>query len=435
MQRTAAVAAAITIIIIGTPGPAHAAPGALDPAFGTGGIVVRDTPTDDKLNALAALPGGATLAAGAQGPDTLLVRHLPDGTPDPAFGTGGSVVIDVGGLGLTDVGRGVAVQPDGRLLVAGSAGTRFAVSRFMADGTPDTSFGTAGTTLAPAGSAYGSASAVAVAPDGTVVVVSGGTGFTVARFLADGTPDTSFGTAGVVSGTVAGPSPNGGGSPIEGPSAVVVQPDGGIVVGGTSGWNYGRHLIAVELTLVRYLPSGARDPSFGNGGVVRPALTPGGSSAHQVLLRPDGRIVAVGAAGSQPVGGLPDDVVVAQYLPDGTPDPAFGTGGVTYTDVTGAGGDDAGTDAALLPDGSLVVGGYALRDSGPSSFLAARYTPTGTLDPSFGTGGVVADVLLPGRIFEQGLAVAVHPSGPLVIGGKSYTPATLYDLTLAAYQL
>jgi len=241
----------------------------------------------DTPEAVLVLPDDRILIAGTglNGPATalFLVRLLPDGLVDLTFGTEGRTLLGGPG-GTTWVVRGIAVQPDGKILVSGSADGVMAVARFLPDGTPDGTFGTAGTALAPFGGA-GLGYAIAVQPDGKIVLggeVFPGTTtaqFAVTRFNANGTLDPTFGMI-VVEIT--------GGA--EGVREMVLQPDGKIVLGGPLS-RAGTSPLLYDVALIRLNPDGNFDTGFGAGGAV---ITPIGGTipTFSLGLLPDGRLLA-----------------------------------------------------------------------------------------------------------------------------------------------
>ncbi len=316
-----------------------------------------------------------------------LTRYLADGNLDTSFGSGGKVTTDMGG-NKNDFGSALALQPDGKLVAAGySDSFNFALVRYLADGNLDTSFGSDGKVTTNFG-ANGAGKALVLQPDGFIVVAGYSNGdFALARYLADGSLDPSFGTGGSVTTDF--------GSDDEGKS-VALQPDGRIVVAGYSNGNF---------ALARYLADGSLDPSFGNGGIVTTDFG-AGDVGQSVTLQPDGRIVV---AGYSYIGYGNDDIALARYLADGSLDPSFGTGGIVTTDF---GSDDEGKSVALQPDGRIVVAGIrADSNSHNPDFALVRYRTDGLLESHFGP---VEDTLAPQPgINEQG-AVVLGPSAQIL---------------------
>jgi uncharacterized delta-60 repeat protein len=188
----------------------YQADGSLDPDFGAAGKVITDLDMmeDESAFDVQLQENGRILIAGVRRAggeaDFLLARYLANGDPDPDFGAGtGWVAIDFGG---DDFGHNVAVQKDGRILIAGASDANgssdFAVARVDAQGTLDLDFGMGGQVLTPIGD-YDGADSIRVQKDGRILAagraeVAGNFNFAVVRYLEDGTPDDTFGNAGVV---------------------------------------------------------------------------------------------------------------------------------------------------------------------------------------------------------------------------------------------
>jgi len=213
---------------------------------------------------------------------------------DPTFGTGGKVTTDFAGAG--DGAAAIAVQPDGKLVVAGVAtingNSAFALARYNSNGALDLSFGTGGKSTTDFGGRFERATSVALQGDGKIVVAGGSVialfnDFAVARFNSNGTLDTSFGTGGKVL-TDFGVSAEA--------DSVIVQLDGKIVVAGEANINGG-----YNFELVRYNSNGTLDASFGTSGKVTTdvGLLDRGFSyarAKSAAVQPDGKIVLAGQA-------------------------------------------------------------------------------------------------------------------------------------------
>jgi uncharacterized delta-60 repeat protein len=266
--------------------------GALDPSFGTGGIVSTDIAgNSDYARALVQQADGKLVAAGrtdtATSTDFGLARYNPDGTLDASFGTSGTVTTDIATNNI-DEARALVRQADGRLVAAGfavgPAGTfDFALARYNPDGTLDASFGTSGTVTTDIGGGDDFAHALAVQTDGKLIAAGvaptqTGSSFALARYNPDGTLDSSFGTGGTVTTDLTGVA-----------NALVVQVDGKLVAAGAAGNDFG---------LARYNPNGALDLSFGTGGVVTTDFAGGSDSAFALAVQADGKLVAAGGDGS-----------------------------------------------------------------------------------------------------------------------------------------
>lgn len=404
---------AAIIVVCTIASTAVAMPGQLDSSFGNAGVAVTALGSAAAGRAVAIQADSKIVVAGVAGEpgklDFAVVRYDSNGALDPSFGNAGTVVSDIGSY--NDYGASVAIQTDGRIVVAGStadeSGSRrkIAVVRYNADGTPDGNFGSAGKVITSLGAVIDEAYSVAIQGDGKIVVAGISTAerrsdFAVVRYGADGKLDPSFGTGGSVT-TLLGSS----GSKA---SALRIQPDGKIVVAGSSCSGS-----ACEFALVRYAVNGDLDESFGNGGRATSAV---GSSSYDVgldvVLQSDGKILVAGSASN----GSDDDFALARFDAHGNLDPQFGVHGKITTAI-GLARDNAAS-VALQRDGKIVVAGFS--DNGSDDDLAvARYNSNGTLDDSFGNGGKVTTGL--GDAFsEAGLSVAIEGSGKIVAAGVSH---------------
>jgi uncharacterized delta-60 repeat protein len=359
------------------------ADGALDRSFGTGGRVITSFGSAT-ANAIALQPDGKIVAAGAllvANPDfdIALGRYEANGTLDPSFGNAGKVTTTFGST--SDVAQAVALEPGGKIVVAGASGfpqqrdEAFALARYDADGALDQSFGTGGkVTTRFSSPGDDSAHALLLQPDGKVVAVgsdfvaarAGSSDFALARYDVDGKLDRSFGTGGKVTTTFDSGSDFG--------NAAVLQPDGKIVVAGYTyvGGVAGRSYFA----LARYDVDGTLDRGFGADGKVTTDLGPGGAAAWAVTLQPDGKIVAAG-------NGQSGSFALARYAPDGKLDTTFGSGG-TVTSPVGLVDEGAANAVALRGDGSMVAAGWSITCT-YQDFTLARYTLNGSLDARFGS--------------------------------------------------
>jgi uncharacterized delta-60 repeat protein len=396
--------------------------GALDASFGAGGKVATDFPSPANTSAGAMLlqPDGKVVMAGvtsslysSTGSDVALARYNSDGSLDPTFGNAGQVVAD---FGPSDFADSLAVQPDGKLLVAGSV-----LARFNADGTLDTTFGTAGSialTDFTAGSIGLNAfterlTHIALQGDGKIVVTGPGASFSewlTERFNPDGTLDTGFGNAGKVVTVLGG---------FEFPSGLVLQADGKIVVAGDTGFSS-------SVAIVRYNPDGSLDSTFGSGGEVSTDFGTSSSQANCIALQGDGKMIVAGEGGGS--------FAALRLNGNGALDPTFGTGGKAVFGVSDSTGAPLGSvvqGVALQSTGKIVLAGYAGAGFGmPISIALARLTPSGSLDPFFGTNGEVLTSFSSDD--AEASAVAIQPDGNILVGGSA-NPGQV-DFALARYQ-
>jgi len=416
--------AALGLLVAAVPA-ASAAPGTLDVSFGVGGgLRTNFGGTYDWAFATAIQPDGRILAAGvsdAKGTyDFALARYTSTHDLDPSFGHNGVVLTDFGHS--YDWAYALALQPDGRIVVAGvsdvSGSKDFALARYNPDGTPDFGFGKNGrTTLGLRSLTTDIIHGIVIQPDGKIVA-AGVTyedvvtlrphgDFMVARFQPDGRPDLSFGVGGVTTTDFSGES-------YDEPYAVVLQPDGKIVLGGytNSGGGPGVLFGADQLALARYMPDGLLDPTFGREGKV---VFDGGSIDERLLalaLAPDGSLIAGGYTNGERRG----DLLLARLWPDGSLDRQFGNTGKGFSI------NDLGTNSerisslVLEPNGKIVAGGQtAVSDN--ADFAVFRYDPRGFFDTSFGRAGV-ATFDFGGRE-DRIHAIALQPDGKIVAVGQS----------------
>jgi len=273
----------------------------------------------------------------------------------------------------------------------------------------DKFFGSEGLMTTPIGYRDDRANAAVLQPDGRIVA-GGGTlsqdattfSFALVRYDPVGVPDPSFGTDGIV----ITPAPGSGEI-----MSLVLQPDGKIV-----GLGYTYDGSQYDQVLVRYDATGAPDPTFGVGGMVVSDIGPGRGFPRTLLLQPDGRLVTLGDEYG-PGYGLA--FALSRFEPDGSVDATFGTGGETITMMPSFENLGGG---ALRDDGRIVAAGQ----SGFKVTLA-QYLTDGTLDPGFGTSGIVSSAVM-----ESGNAVVVLGDGKLIVGGNVYNGAN-YDFALARF--
>ena len=408
---------------------AYAAGGDLDPTFGSGGKVTTDfNGQSDTAHALAIQSDGKIVAAGYGGGGLALTRYTITGTLDSSFGTGGKVTTDF--PGFSALAYALAIQSDGKIIAAGHIVTGtiiidFMLARYNSNGTLDSSFGTGGkvTTDFPGFSAL--AYALAIQSDGKIIaaghIVTGTIiiDFMLARYNSNGTLDSSFGTGGKVTTDF-----NGG---IDEAYALAIQSDGKIVAAGRA---FNATGDSTDFGLARYNANGTLDGSFGIGGKVTTDFNGQDDDANALAIQSDGKIVAAGFA--QNADRTSIYFALARYNANGTLDVGFGSGGTLTNDVNG---NAAFAYAlAIQRDGQIVAAGSARNVTFPSDFALARYTITGTLDVSFGggTGKVTTDF----NGADSANALGIQSDGKIVAAGIAYNAAgTSADFALARYTI
>jgi uncharacterized delta-60 repeat protein len=306
--------------------------------------------------AVAIQADGKIVAAGVGDPiaptgnDFMVVRVTTRGALDPSFGKNGKLTTDFGSS-VDDAATAVAIQPDGEIVVAGhsnaSGSSDFALARYTTSGTLDTSLGTGGMVLTDFGSASRDfATAMAIEPNGKIIVAGysnahGTDDFALARYTTNGTLDTSFGTGGKVVTNFRSTSKDEGAS-------VALQPNGRIVVAGSSS----RHKLK-QFALARYMPSGTLDKSFGSGGKILTGFRESqNSSANGVAIEKNGAIVAAGS--TQRAKNY--SFALARYTRRGHLDPRFGTDGRVLTRFGSSRYAEA-DGVAIQADGKIVAAG------------------------------------------------------------------------------
>jgi len=203
--------------------------------------------------------------------------------------------------------------------------------------------------------------------------------------------------------------------------AIAIQSDGKIVVGGDSDADG-----SDDFALARYNTDGSLDNSFGPGGVVLTDFGVSSDGARALAIQTDGKIVAAGdsdADGS-------NDYALARYNTDGSLDISFGSGGVVLTDFSG-GANDIAFAMAIQSDGKIVAAGRSNAD-GSNDFALARYNTDGSLDMSFGTGGLVLTDFSGGGSNDDARALAIQTDGKIVAAGRSNADGS-NDFALARY--
>ncbi len=415
----------VLIIILAAQQLLFAAPGDLDPTFDADGKVLTNIGAGSVTGrGMVIQPDGKIVVAGATdlnspASDFLVVRYNADGTLDMTFDGDGKATTDFGGK--SDAAFAVALQSDGRIVVVGVSGTTnsdkdFAIARYNADGSLDSSFDGDGRAVTDFGNLNDEAFSVAIAPTGKIVVAgttsSRNSDFAVARYLANGSLDATFDSDGLV--TTDAFCTGNCSNTVDRGRGVAIYPDGRIAVAGDAGTVGNNQL---SFAIARYLDSGALDPSinFGDGKAIRSAS--GCCSlamATAMALQPDGKIVVVGGSsqfGNQQTNGL----AAVRFNANGTGDFSWG---VNATSLGNASINYKLNSVAIQPDGKIVAAGnFGAR------FLVARYLPTGGGDNFFGTNSVVITEMNAAATSGGAFAVGLQADGKIVAAGHQQSAA------------
>jgi uncharacterized delta-60 repeat protein len=328
---------------------------------------------------------------------------------DPAFSGNGKVMTNF--TPGFDGANAVAIQPNGKVVVVGGSGTtltegNFALVRYNANGTLDATFGGNGKVTTAFTPGRDVANAVAIQADGKIVAAGEASGigrtFALARYNANGTLDATFGGDGTVMTNFS--------IGMDSAAGVVVQSNGKIVAAGTAYVDCGCN----KFGLVRYNANGTLDTAFGGDGKVTTAFN-GGAHANALALQGGGKLVVAGSASELAWFAL------ARYRPDGTLDTTFSANGKLTTRM--GRGETAATGVAIQANGKVVAAGYTdapheFGDTfGPGKFALARYRVDGTLDPGFGGDGRVKTRF--GTRTAAANAVAIQGNGRIVATGTA----------------
>ena len=357
------------------------------------------------------------------------VSAAPGGL-DPSFGQNGRVLTDFDQS--IDIANAVAMQPDGKLVVGGTtytnndfSGEDFALARYNPDGSIDTGFGNNGRVTTDFPGLAAEISAVVVQPDGKILVAGGA--FPLFTFLgnfelARYNKDGSLDTSFGNGGIITTHFPQGSYA-----FALALQPDGRIIAGGTDYVDFSSEASSnTDFALARYNIDGSPDIGFGNGGQVLTDFRKLNDDVFSVLVQPDGRIVAVGSA-RDPVSDY--DFAAARYLVDGRLDTSFGVGGKVRNDF-GQNGFDRAHSAVLQADGKIVAAGFAItQDGATENFAALRWRANGSLDRSFNRSGMRQVSF--GSCCQSANSVLLQPDGKLVLLGYPNSESSDSDFTLA----
>jgi uncharacterized delta-60 repeat protein len=412
--------------------------GALEPGFnnsGTPGYVTHNiNPGDDEnVQALGVYSDGRVVIAGKMFNNEYfgLVRYTTLGQLDATFGTGGVVTLRQS-TNAEGIPLAITVLSDNKILVAGSSwmsSKDFAVLKLKENGTPDSTFGVNGWASTPVLAFKDEATAMVVQPDGKILIA--GTAevannsevfdFAVARFNANGTIDGGFGTGGVVSTNI---------NANDIPEGIALQKDGKILVGGTS--NKGGD---ANYTVVRYTSGGVLDGTYGVGGIATYDLATFGSAGsydlgHGMAIQSDDKVILTGF--SAPGGGGNGNVVTIRLTTLGQLDASFSGDGIANFNYGVSNTDEGSRAVALQSDGKIVVGGDTSGEHAWFDLLLLRYKTDGTLDSTFNADGVALSNLTNSED-EFGYALKLF-GNRIYMGGSTGAQGGAKNFVLAVYQ-
>ncbi len=387
---------------------ANAQPGALDASFGNNGKVILNIANyKNSAYGLAIQSDGKFVIEGNAAGAFTIARCNPDGTLDMSFAGKGYDTVQT----ILGSANSVIIQPDGKIVAVGedlisntNTTPDFATVRYNSDGQRDYTFNTNGIAITNGfGTDWGYAAAIQ--PDGKLLAGGSSGTMTLLRYNPDGSLDQTFSSSGKL--RLGGFSYNGS------VRKIIVQPDNNILV---IGYAIPPNSTNSQFVLMRLNPDGSFDSSFGANGVVTTDFFGTYNHANEAALLADGKIIVSGFTLQQ---GSGDNFAIAKYNADGSLDNSFGNGGKVVQDL---GGTDAAYGMAIDTEGRIIL-------AGNSDTLCAlvRFLPDGTLDTDFGTGGISRFAVA--GIDDRLQAIALQPDGKIVGVGRSetgnYTPRAI----------
>ncbi|MDZ8096182.1 MAG: DUF4347 domain-containing protein, partial [Nostoc sp. DedQUE05] len=366
-----------------------------DTSFSSDGKVTTDLGfiAIDIGRSVALQTDGKIIVAGDSNGDFALVRYNTDGSLDTSFNSNGKVTTDLGLLSI-DIGYSLAIQADGKIIVAGTNGTDFALARYNSNGSLDTSFSSDGKVTTGFGLTIDIAHSTTVQADGKIIVAgTDGTDFALARYNSNGSLDTSFSSDGKVTtdfGLLA----------IDIVYSTAVQADGKIIVAGVSNGDF---------ALARYNSNGSLDTSFSSDGKV---TTDFGLLAidivYSTVVQADGKILVAGESNG--------DFALARYNSDGSLDTSFSSDGKVTTDF-GLLPNEIAYSLAVQADGKILVAGVSNND-----FALVRYNSDGSIDTTFDNDGKVnTDLGLGLLTLDIAYGLVQQPDGKIIVAGTDGT--------------
>ncbi len=410
----------------------YAQPGSLDNTFGTDGKIITTVGSaDDYGNSVAIQGDGKIVVAGySYGYDFSLIRYNTNGTLDNTFGNDGKVSTDFGSS--TDMAFSVVIQGDSKIVVAGKGSTLFtddpanydfALARYNSNGSLDNAFGSGGKVLTDVGNSSSDFGyAVALQNDGKIVVAGRSDNGLSFDFAL--VRYNSNGTLDSAFGVGGKATADFGGYDIG--NSVAIQSDGKIVVAGFSSIGTNDYNVA----LVRYTTNGSLDNTFDADGKVTTDFGSQYDYGNSVVIQSDGKIIVAGSKDN----GNGDDFALARYNTDGTLDNTFDSDGKVTTLI---GNSSGATSVILQADGKIVAAGHSYNTGSASDFALARYNSDGTLDITFDTDGKVITDFGGTVDGDYANSIAIQGDGKIVVAGQRgyYASSTnfIWDVAVARY--
>jgi uncharacterized delta-60 repeat protein len=364
------------------------------------------------------------------GMDFALARYNPNGSLDGTFGIGGKVVFDF--FGSFDQANAALLLPDGKIVVAGSASfdsfnrnIGFALARFNPNGSIDFGFGSGGKQINSFFGSGAQANSLALQPDGKLVVAGTApdsstrpvaTDFALARYNSDGSLDPSFG----IGGQTAIPFSD---SASEQANALVLTPDGKILVAGAA---FKTFATPPDFAIARYNSDGTLDTEFGNGGTKTTDIARGTDVAQALAIQPDGRVIAAGRSFRSNF-----DLTMVRYLNDVSPT-NDATPPTTPSNLTAS--FNVNTNAIdlswIAATDNVGVSGYRIfRDGALTPIATVNSTTFADIDQSGTHSYAVAAIDLAGN--QSALSNVANATAPVADVTPPTTPGALTAIATA----
>ena len=399
--------------------------GSLDLSFNLDGKVITPIGSShDSGNAIALQSDGKIIVAGnsfnGSNSDFALARYNTDGTLDTSFNSDGKVTTNFGSDGENCYS--VAIQNDGKIIIAGKTVvnnySKFILVRYLSDGSLDTTFGNFGNVVTSIGNFNSFARSMVIQQDGKIILAGRTSVGSYDDFVvARYNIDGNLDQAFGVGGVVTTPI----GLTHDSGYSVALQSDNKIVVGGSTsnGVNY-------DFALIRYNENGSLDITFDGDGKLTTDFNSDNNYIYSIAIQNDGKIVVAGSSGFFPS----VDFALARYNVDGSLDSSFDIDGKTITSF-GA-NDDFAYSVALQSDNKILVAGYSSINSinNNKDFALARYNSDGSLDLSFDGDGKVTTPIANSNDICSG--VIIQDDGKIIVAGVSYNGSN-DDFSLARY--
>jgi len=310
--------------------------------------------------------------------------YAQDGSLDLSFGTNGKVITNIGSI--YDQITSIALQSDGKIVVAGYSSPimypDFALARYYTNGTLDNSFGTNGIVTTSISGLHDYGNSMAIQSDGKIVIagttndsIKGYSVVAVARYNSNGTLDVNFGNNGIVTTSVGNFNDYG--------NALVLQNNGDIIVAGSTEINSNGNK---QMFAIRYLSSGIPDLAFHNDGIALSNFGDSSANCYSLLIQNDNKIIL---AGNNVNNGNPN-YAIARFNTDGSLDQSFSADGMDTVFIGGV--IDYCLSVALQSDGKIVMAGYS-HNGNNTDFALVRYNTNGIIDSTFDADGKVTTAI------------------------------------------